>query len=110
MGMKICCIDDGKGGGASSGPVFHPMDGSQVGDPYTPAELQQHNSKKDCWVGINGKVCNLTEFMARHPGGEAIIMSNAGKDASAAWNALHKPDMIEKIAPETVIGYMVEKK
>jgi len=111
IGTHICCNDDGSAkGGASEGPVFLPDDAPKVGQPYTLEEVQQHASKQDCWVAINGKVCDLTAFMGRHPGGESVIMSNAGKDVTGMWNAIHGPDMIEKIAPESVIGYLVESK
>ena len=92
---NICIADDG---GASEGPVYLPADAPKVGDPYTMQEVGKHASQQDCWVAINGKVCNLTEFMKVHPGGVQPIMSNAGKDASTDWNAIHNKDAIEKIA------------
>jgi cytochrome b involved in lipid metabolism len=39
-----------------------------------------------------------------HPGGKKAILLFAGKDASDEFNMLHKPDVIEKYAPETVVG------
>jgi len=104
---NICIADDG---GASEGPVYLPADAPKVGDPYTMQEVGKHASQQDCWVAINGKVCNLTEFMKVHPGGVQPIMSNAGKDASTDWNAIHNKDAIEKIAPHAIIGYLVASK
>jgi len=100
---NVCNVDDGE----SSGPVFLPADAPKVGDPYKMEEVQKHTSQTDCWVAINGKVVNLTEFMKVHPGGVAPIMANAGKDASSDWNAIHNKDAIEKIAPDVIIGYLV---
>jgi len=107
IGENICSTDDA---GASSGPVFLPADAAKVGNPYTMQEVEQHASQQDCWVAINGKVCNLTEFMSVHPGGVQPIMSKAGKDATADWNAIHNRDAIEKIAPHVVVGYLVASK
>jgi L-lactate dehydrogenase (cytochrome) len=33
------------------------------------AEVQKHNNAKDLWCVINGRVLDLTEFAADHPGG-----------------------------------------
>ncbi|GBP17205.1 Cytochrome b5 domain-containing protein 1 [Eumeta japonica] len=32
---------------------------------YTPAEVAVHNTPKDCWVSLNGKVLDLTEWLDR---------------------------------------------
>jgi len=77
------------------------------GKPFKMEEVEKHNSKNDCWVVINGQVCDLTNFMGKHPGGEGPILRFAGKDASAEWNAIHRPDAIEKCAVESVVGYLV---
>jgi len=104
---NICSAEDDV---ASVGPVFLPADAEKVGNPYTMHEVEKHASQQDCWVAINGKVCNLTEFMAVHPGGIQPILSKAGKDATSEWNAIHNKDAIEKIAPDVVVGYLVASK
>jgi len=85
-------------------------DAPKVGNPYTMGEVSTHSTKNDCWVAINGKVCNLTQFMDLHPGGVPVIMAKAGKDATSEWNAIHNRDAIEKICPEVVVGYVVASK
>lgn len=73
--------------------------------PIDPEEVKKHNAPDDCWVVINGYVYDLTDFIPSHPGGPAIIRSNAGKDVSAIFDPLHAPDVIEKyIAPEKRLG------
>lgn len=68
------------------------------------AEVAKHNTEKDCWVVVNGQVLDVTEFMHDHPGGKKAIMLFAGRDASEEFNMLHKPEVVEKYAPETVLG------
>ena len=46
----------------------------------------------------------MTNFLADHPGGKGAIMLYAGKDATAEFNMLHKPDVVAKYAPECIIG------
>jgi cytochrome b involved in lipid metabolism len=44
--------------------------------------------------------------LADHPGGKKAILIFAGKDATDEFNMLHKPDVVDKYAPETVIGVL----
>ena len=61
------------------------------------SEVQQHNSKADCWVVINSKVYDLTPFLSEHPGGARVITKWAGKDGSRAFNPIHPPDIVSKL-------------
>jgi flavocytochrome c len=71
-------------------------------------EVAQHNSEDDCWVIVNGRVLDVTNFLADHPGGAKAILAYAGRDATEQFNLLHKPDVVEKYAPESVIGVLGE--
>lgn len=54
----------------------------------TKAEVQKHNSSSDCWTIISGKVYNLTDFIARHPGGSEILRA-CGTDATTLFTTRH---------------------
>ncbi|OKL63683.1 hypothetical protein UA08_01035 [Talaromyces atroroseus] len=47
---------------------------------FTEAEVQSHNSKKSCYVIIDTKVYDVTEFLEGHPAGEDLILEYGGKD------------------------------
>jgi len=32
-------------------------------------EISKHNTPEDCWIVVDGKVWDLTEFAPEHPGG-----------------------------------------
>ena len=55
------------------------------------AEIMQHRFLADIWVVVDGKVYDMTEFIASdtHPGGEEIPLQYAGKDATEFWMETH---------------------
>mmetsp|Transcript_44022 Transcript_44022/g.108446 ORF Transcript_44022/g.108446 Transcript_44022/m.108446 type:complete len:965 (-) Transcript_44022:216-3110(-) len=87
-------------GGAAAAPAAA---GASAGT-YTMAEVQKHTTKDDCWVVLHGQVLDVTSFLKDHPGGELAILTFAGKDASAEFDMIHPPDVVQKYAPDAVIG------
>jgi flavocytochrome c len=71
---------------------------------WTLEEVAKHNKEDDCWVIVNGEVLDVTSFLSEHPGGKKAILLFAGRDATEEFNMLHKPDVVEKYAPECIIG------
>merc|ERR1719218_284157 len=78
------------------------------GAGYSMAEVAKHTSEDDCWVVLHGRVLNVTSFLKQHPGGVLAIMTFAGKDATEEFDMIHPPDVIEKYAPNAVIGMVGE--
>ncbi|KAF2665785.1 L-lactate dehydrogenase [Microthyrium microscopicum] len=63
-------------------------------------EIATHNSKSSCWVIVHRKAYDVTEFLPEHPGGPAIILKYAGKDATTAFEPIHPPDTLDKYLPK----------
>lgn len=47
---------------------------------YAAEDIASHSSPSSCWVTRNGKVYDVTSFLADHPGGEEYILKHAGQD------------------------------
>lgn len=47
-----------------------------------PSVLKTHNKRSDAWSAFNGKVYNITPYLAFHPGGERELMRVAGRDGT----------------------------
>ena len=52
---------------------------------YTWDEVQQHTSPGDLWLVIDNKVYDVSQWMDEHPGGDFVLLQEAGKDATAAF-------------------------
>lgn len=61
--------------------------------------------KEDCWIIIHGSVYNLKPFLSSHPGGAKVILREAGRDGTKAFDAIHSIDIIHRVLPkELYIG------
>jgi cytochrome b involved in lipid metabolism len=49
-------------------------------------EVIKHNIDTDCWMVINNKVYNVSNFSSSHPGGSKNILNYCGKEATEAFN------------------------
>ncbi|NTW22165.1 hypothetical protein HGA34_01310 [Candidatus Falkowbacteria bacterium] len=58
---------------------------------YTAQDVATHNTAADCWTTVNGKVYNLTTYIASssHPGGNSAITGLCGIDSTAQFTAKH---------------------
>ncbi|MEI6580644.1 MAG: cytochrome b5-like heme/steroid binding domain-containing protein [bacterium] len=49
-------------------------------------EVAKHNTVSDCWMIINNKVYNLSDYAGAHPGGTQNITNYCGKEATVAFD------------------------
>lgn len=53
-------------------------------------ELEEHNKAHDAWIGIKGKVYDVTKWMNSHPGGSDTILLFAGRESTEVFDSYHK--------------------
>ncbi|XP_029464163.1 cytochrome b5 [Rhinatrema bivittatum] len=83
-----------EGGGAS--------DGECGLDPqvtyYRLEEVKKRNSAQETWLVLHGRVYDVTRFVEEHPGGEEVLLEQAGGDATESFEDVgHSPDAREML-------------
>ncbi|KAH9619634.1 hypothetical protein KSS87_011171 [Heliosperma pusillum] len=71
---------------------------------FTLAEVAEHNSNKDCWLVIGGKVYNVTKFLEDHPGGDDVLLSATGKDATDDFEDVGHSSTARAMMDEMYVG------
>ncbi|KAB5516129.1 hypothetical protein DKX38_026777 [Salix brachista] len=74
------------------------------GKVFTFEEVSVHNNHKDCWLIINGKVYDVTKFMEDHPGGDEVLLSFTGQDATDDFEDVGHSDSAREMMGEYCIG------
>ncbi|XP_059630362.1 cytochrome b5-like [Cornus florida] len=67
-------------------------------------EVSVHNNAKDCWVIINAKAYDVTNFLADHPGGDEVLLAAAGKDASEEFEDVGHGSAARLMLDEFYVG------
>eukprot|EP00178_Gracilaria_changii_P003777 TRINITY_DN156_c0_g3_i2.p1 TRINITY_DN156_c0_g3~~TRINITY_DN156_c0_g3_i2.p1 ORF type:complete len:222 (-),score=9.22 TRINITY_DN156_c0_g3_i2:483-1148(-) len=67
---------------------------------FTEEEVATHNTQEDLWLIINGKVYDFTDYIALHPGGEAMLR-NAGRDSTKGFSGSQHPARVWDMVSES---------
>ncbi|XP_073135306.1 cytochrome b5-like [Henckelia pumila] len=68
------------------------------------SDVSVHNTSEDCWVIINFKVYNVTNFLSEHPGGDQVLLESAGKDASEEFEDVGHGSAARLMLDEFYVG------
>lgn len=65
---------------------------------YTLEDIRVHNMSNDTWLIIHDKVYDITSFLEEHPGGEEVLLEQAGADATESFEDVgHSSDAREML-------------
>lgn len=92
MGLAACqaTVPQSQEAGSADRQEGQTDEGGQTGEApqtYTLEQVAEHGSAEDCFIAIEGKVYDVSEFIVdqAHPGGPAILQG-CGNDASELYN------------------------
>ena len=71
---------------------------------YTYDEVAKHNTEKDLWMVIEGKVYDVSSFVDEHPGGVNTLTDNAGTDGSGEFDAVGHSASAKDMLKKYLIG------
>ncbi|MFH1591482.1 MAG: cytochrome b5-like heme/steroid binding domain-containing protein [archaeon] len=71
----------------------------------TMANLSEHDTPEDCWVGFEGNAYDITDYVSRHPGGIGAISEHCGteSDFMQAFFAQHGDSKVGKLMQEGMV-------
>ncbi|XP_062468974.1 cytochrome b5 isoform X1 [Pezoporus occidentalis] len=81
-----------------SGKAAEAGDCSEAGPVFTLEEVGKRNSSREAWFVIHGRVYDVTRFLEEHPGGEEVLLEQAGRDATESFEDVgHSSDAREML-------------
>lgn len=70
---------------------------------FTKKQVSKHNTRDDAWVIYKKKVYDVTDWISKHPGGDAI-MKGIGKDITKLFDGRGHSNKARKIMKKYYIG------
>ncbi|KAG0373531.1 hypothetical protein BGX24_011570 [Mortierella sp. AD032] len=71
---------------------------------FTTADLAAHCTSKSLYLAVGGKVYDCTDFIDEHPGGEEVLIDEAGKDATESFEDVGHSDEAREIMYKMYVG------
>ncbi|KAI8854482.1 cytochrome b5-like heme/steroid binding domain-containing protein [Chytridium lagenaria] len=72
------------------------------------SDIGAHNTRDDCWMVIDKKVYDITKFLDEHPGGEEVLLEQAGIDASEAFEEIGHSDDARDLLKKFYLGDLAD--
>ncbi|XP_055858918.1 cytochrome b5 [Episyrphus balteatus] len=75
---------------------------------FTRADVTKHNSNKDCWLIIHNNIYDVTSFLNEHPGGEEVLLEQAGRDSTEHFEDVGHSSDAREMMNKYKVGELVE--
>jgi len=74
------------------------------GKVFRLSEVKTKNDAKETYIVIHNKVYDVTKFLEEHPGGEEVLLEQAGGDASEAFEDVGHSSDARELMKDYYIG------
>lgn len=71
---------------------------------YRLEDVSKHNTHEDCWLVIGEKVYDVSKFLEDHPGGDEVLLSATGKDATNDFEDVGHSSSARAMMDEYYVG------
>jgi len=75
---------------------------------YTLAEVKEHKDSRSSWIVIHDIVYDVTKFLEEHPGGEEVLLEQAGDYATEPFEDVGHSTDARELMKDYIIGELVE--
>ncbi|CAO1430269.1 unnamed protein product [Diamesa serratosioi] len=75
---------------------------------YSLAEVGKHNSNRSSWITIHNDVFDVTQFLNEHPGGEEVLLEQAGKEATESFEDVGHSSDARELMKKYKVGELIE--
>lgn len=76
---------------------------------FTLEEVKKNKDSKSTWLIIHNSVYDVTSFLNEHPGGEEVLLEQAGSDGTEAFEDVGHSTDARELMVKYKIGELVEK-
>lgn len=76
--------------------------------PYSLEEIAKHDQEGDCWLVLEGQVYDVSDFVPRHPGEDAILQGCGLPDATPLFEGVGHSQSAKLKTSEFLIGRVEE--
>ncbi|XP_050305222.1 cytochrome b5 isoform X2 [Anthonomus grandis grandis] len=75
---------------------------------FTTAQVKEHNTKSSVWIIIHNDIYDVTSFLNEHPGGEEVLIEQAGQEATEAFEDVGHSSDARAMMEQYKIGTLVD--
>jgi len=72
-------------------------------------EVKEHTKANSCWIVVHDKVYDITKFLEEHPGGEEILLEQAGGYATEAFEDVGHSSDARELMKDYLIGDLAKE-
>lgn len=76
---------------------------------YRLEEVQKHKTSTSLWLVIHNKVYDVTQFLDEHPGGEEVMIEQAGGDGSESFEDVGHSSDARELMKDYYLGELAEE-